>query len=61
MRPIVALEKLGEAGDFAIQNAELAIDFLDLKFEGMAIVGVSVDEGLHGGANEFGDTLRTVG
>ena len=29
-------EEMGESCDFAIQNAELAIDFLDLEFEGTA-------------------------
>jgi hypothetical protein len=57
----VSLEKLGKAGDFAVQNAEFAIDLLDLKLEGMAVGGWFGDEGLHGDANEFGDTLRTVG
>ena len=55
------LNEVGEAADFAIEDAELALDFLDLEFEGMSFAGSFGDEGLHGGTNEFRDAARTVG
>src|ERR1019366_2346907 len=33
------LNEVGEAADFAIEDAELALDFLDLEFEGMSFSG----------------------
>ena len=35
---MMAFEELGEARDFAIQDGELAIDLLDLEFEGAGFV-----------------------
>jgi hypothetical protein len=54
-------EETGKAGDFSIEDAEFAIDFLDLEIQVVGSGGGLGDDAVHGGADELGDTARTMG